>query len=123
MARFLIAFVHNRNSTPELTQEVFKVSEDCTPYDVTVPLNTLHFMFVTSEVKTAKELTESFVTLKLGNALVMNCTVPMTPENNGKRYWIGRTVPVGEYEGIYNEHLRALIPSVCMGENDEVIDL
>lgn len=123
MARFLIAFIHNRDSNLELSREVFKVSEDCSPYDVTVPEKTLNFMFATADVNSAKELAEAFVTLKLGNALVMNCTVPMTPENDGKRYWIGRKVPVGEYEGIYNEHLRALIPAICMGENDEVIDL
>lgn len=123
MSRFLIAFVHNRTSGLELSQEVFKVSDNCSPYDVTVPLNTLNFMFVTADVETAKELTEAFVTLKLGNALVMNCTIPMTPENGGKRYWIGKLTSVGEYQGVYNEHIRALIPELCLGENDEVIDM
>lgn len=56
MGRFLIAFVHNRNSALELSQEIFKVSNDCSPYDVTVPINTVNFMFVTADVKQQKNL-------------------------------------------------------------------
>ena len=123
MGRFLIAYVHNRNSSLELSQEVFKISEECSPYDVTVPMNTLNFMFVNADVKTAKELAEAFVTLKLGNALIMHCTVTMTPEDNGKRYWIGKLASVGEYQGVYNKHMSTLIPLSCLGENDEIIDM
>jgi len=123
MNRFLIAFVKNNNSGLEISQEIFKVSNDCSPYDVTVPMNTLLFMFISANAKTAKELTESFVTFKVGTDLFMHSSFELTPEENGKRYWIGRLVRIDNTDRIYNEHIRALIPISSLAENDEVIDL
>lgn len=123
MQRYLLAFVRNSNSGLPFSQEVFKVSEDCSAHDVTVPLNTVCFMFVHADADSVKEFTESFVTIKLGNKMVMQTSVTMTPENNGKKYWVGKIIPLGDSQGIRNENLKAILPIFCLGKNDEVIDL
>ena len=123
MQRYILAFVRNSDSSLPFSQEVFKVSEDCSAHDVTVPLNTVCFMFVHADADSAKEFTESFVTIKLGNQMVMQSSVTMTPEENGKKYWVGKIVPLGNSQGVCNEHLKAILPIHCLGENDEVIDL
>lgn len=125
MARFLITYVRNSNPDAGLPYSVqaFKVSNNCTAYDVTVPLNTVFFMFATADVETIKELVESFVTLKLGNALITSSHININAENNGKRYWIGKVIPFGDIQGIYNEHTKVVIPFTCLVGNDEVIDL
>ena len=125
MSRFLFAFVRNtsQNAAIPYSQEIFKVSEDCTANDVTVPLNTIFFTFVRADVKTAKELAESFITIQLGNEMVTQSSIRMTVENNGKRYWIGKIMPMGDIQAIYNENTQNIIPFVCLAGNDEVIDL
>lgn len=123
MSRFLLAFVRNSNSDLLYSQEVFKVSEECTAYDVTVPLNTVCFMFVHANTDSAKAFAESFITIKLGNQLIMQCSIKMTLEENGKKYWLGKIVSIGDSQGIKNENLKTIIPIFCLGENDEVIDL
>lgn len=123
MSRFLLAFVSNSNSSLPYSHEVFKVSEKCTAYDVTVPLNTIYFMFVHADTDSAENFVESFVTIKLGNRLITQCSIKMTPEEGGKRYWLGKIVSIGDFQGIKNEKLKTVIPIFCLGENDEVIDL
>ena len=123
MARFLIAFVDKRSSGLPMAPEVFKVSQDCSPYDVTVPPNTILFMFAQANTEDAKEFAESFVTLKMGQALVMNTSISMTPEDNGKRYWIGTLADVNGNKVILNKNIHAIIPTFCLQDNDEIIDL
>lgn len=123
MSRFLLAFVKNSNSGLPYSQEIFKVSENCTAYDVTVPVNTVCFMFVHADTDSVKVFSESFVTLKLNNTLIMQCSVTMIPEENGKKYWVGQIIPFGNSKGIHNANLKAIFPISCLGKNDEVIDL
>lgn len=126
MTRFLICYVRNSNPNMGLPYSftAFKVSNNCTAHDVTVPENTIFFMFATSNVETTKEVMESFVTLKLGEAMVTSSNITMTIEDNGKRYWIGKVVPISDdLNGIFNEHVNVVIPFVCLVGNDEIIDL
>lgn len=125
MARFLITFVRNSNPNAGLPYyvEAFKVSDDCTAHDVTVPEKTVFFMFANANVETTKEIVESFVTLKLGAALVTSSHIGLKVENNGKRYWIGKVVPFGDIKAIHNEHANVEIPFTSLVGNDEVIDL
>lgn len=125
MSRFLLAFVRNTspNAGIPYSQQVFKVSNECTASDVTVPMNTIYFTFVKANVETAKELAESFVTLQIGNEMVVTSSITMIPENNGKRYWIGKLIPIGDIHGIYNEHTKNIIPFTRLVGNDEIIDL
>lgn len=123
MARFLIAFVDKRDSGLPMAPEAFKISQDCSPYDVTVPMKTIFFIFAQADTEDYKEFTESFVTLKMGAALVMNTSIPMIPENNGKRYWVGRLVNFNGNKVIFNENIHAVIPTFCLQDNDEIIDL
>lgn len=126
MSRFLFAFVRNTSPNAPLpySQEIFKVSEECTANDVTVPMNTIYFTFVRANVKTAKELAESFVTIQLGNEMVTQSSIRMTVENNGKRYFVGKVIPIDhELQAIYNERANSIIPFTCLVGNDEVIDL
>lgn len=124
MARFLIALVVKRNSDLPLAPEIFKVSENCSHNDVTVPLNTVFFMFAHANTENATELVESFVTLKLGNILSYTISAQMTIDDNGKRYWVGTLVPhVDGSQAVLNKNIGALIPAFCLKENDEVVDL
>ena len=125
MARFLITYVRNSNPNDGLPYSIqaFKVNNNCTAYDVTVPLNTIFFMFVSANVDDPNKLVESFVTLKLGNAMITSSHISMNAENNGKRYWIGKVIPLGDIQGIYNEHTKVVIPFTCLVGDDEVIDL
>ena len=125
MARFLITYVRNSDPSAGLPYSIqaFKVSHECTAYDVTVPLNTVFFMFATANVETPKELIESFITLKLGNALITSSHFDINSEDNGKRYWVGKVIPLGDINAIYNEHTNVVIPFTCLVGNDEVIDL
>ena len=123
MSRFLLAFVSNRNSPLNYQHEVFKVSDDCSPYDVTIPKKTIFFMFVTSNATSAKELAESFVTFKNGIQMVTTSSIAMIPENNGKRYFVGKVIPIGDIQAIYNEHAKSIIPFTGLFGNDEIIDL
>ena len=124
MARFLLAFVHNTNpNSLEYSQEIFQVSEQCTSNDVTVPMNTIFFSFITANVKNAKELAESFITIKIGNKMISTTSITITYENNGKRYWIGKIISAGYIQYIYNEHANVIIPFTNLVGNDEVIDL
>ena len=125
MSRFLLAFVRNTspNAVIPYSQEIFKVSNECTASDVTVPMNTIYFTFVRANVKTAKELAESFITLQIDNKMVTTTSIRIIPENNGKRYFIGKVIPIGDIQGIYNEHIKNIIPFTRLFGNDEVIDL
>ena len=126
MARFLITFVRNFNPNAGLpySVEAFKVSADCTVDNVTVPTNTVFFTFATANVETPKEIVESFITLKLGNALITNSHIELKLEENGKRYWIGKVIPIGDdINAIFNEHIKVIIPFTSLVGNDEVIDL
>ena len=124
MARFLIASIFQKDS-PELphSHQVFKVSEDCSPYDVVLPSNTLYFVFVTAHVESAKEVIESFVTIRLGDMFTTTSSLDLTYENEGKRYFIGKKVTLGDTECIFNECIQAIIPITCLGDNYEIIDL
>lgn len=124
MNRFLIAVVSNNNSPLGHQQEVFKVSNDCSPYDVTIPEKTIFFKFVLADVKTAKELAESFVTFKLGYHAITTSAINMIHENNGKRYFIGKVIDINdELQAIYNERANSIIPFTHLVGNDEIIDL
>ena len=125
MTRFLLTFI--RNTSPDAlfpySQQIFKVSEECTAKDVTIPMNTIYFTFVRADVKNTKEFVESFVTIKIGNEMVTTSSIRIIPENKGKRYWVGKVVPIGDIQGIYNEHTKSIIPFTRLVGNDEVIDL
>lgn len=123
MARFLIAFVDKRSSGLPLAPEVFKISEDCSPCDVTVPTNTILFMFAHADTEDTKELAESFVTLKMGAAFVFNSSISIEFEDNAKRYWVGTLVDVNGNKAILNKNIHAIIPTFCLQDNDEIIDL
>ena len=126
MARFLVCYVRNTNPDSGLPYSLtaFKISDNCSADDVTVPLNTIFFMFANANVETVKELMESFVTLKLGEAMITSSNITMTIENEGKRYWIGKVIPIDdELQAIHNEHINVIIPFTCLVGNDEVIDL
>ena len=124
MNRFLIAVVSDKNSPLRYQQKFFKVSDDCSPYDVTIPEKTLFFTFVHADVETEKELAESFVTFKIGFQAITTSSVTMIPENNGKRYFVGKVIPIDhELQAIYNERAKSIIPFICLVGDDEVIDL
>ena len=126
MARFLISYARNSNPDTGLPYSLtaFKVSDSCSADEVTVPLNTIFFMFANANVETEKELIESFVTLKLGEAMITSSNITMTIENEGKRYWIGKVITIDdELQAIHNKHIKAIIPFTCLNGNDEVIDL
>lgn len=123
MARFLLAFVRGIDDELPVSQRVYKVSENCDPYDVTIPLNTILYTFISSDAKSEKELAESFVTFQLGNVLAMNSSLDMKPENNGKLYWIGRITNFEGKEYLRNETVKSMVPTSCLGENYEIIDL
>lgn len=126
MARFLITYVRNSNPNTGLpySVEAFKVSKDCTANDVTVPMNTVFFMFANANVETPKEVVESFITLKLGPALFTSSHIELKAEEDGKRYWIGKVIHIGDnIKGILNEHINVIIPFTSLVGNDEVIDL
>lgn len=124
MNRFLIAVVSDKNSPLRYQQEVFKVSDDCSPYDVTIPEKTLFFTFVHADVETAKELAESLVTFKTCFQTITVSAVTMIPENNGKRYFVGKVIPIDhELQAIYNERANNIIPFIRLVGNDEIIDL
>ena len=126
MARFLICYIRNPNADNGLPYSLtaFKVSDTCSADEVTVPLNTIFFMFANANVETEKELVESFVTLKLGEAMITSSNITMTIENEGKRYWIGKVITIDDgLQAIHNERLKIVIPFTCLVGNDEVIDL
>lgn len=124
MNRFLIAVVSNKNSPLGYQQEVFKVSAECLPHDVTIPEKTIFFNFVLADAKTAKELTESFVIFKFGFQSITTSTITMIYENNGKRYFVGKVISIDNgLKVIYNEHANSIIPFTRLVGNDEIIDL
>lgn len=123
MRRYLIAVLRNSDPNVPITQQAFKVSKECSPYDVTVPLNTVFFMFASADVKTAEELTNSFLAVRIGNRISLSNTIPVTYEDNSKRYWIGKVYFHNGTECIYNENTQGLVPTSCIGKNDEIIDL
>lgn len=47
----------------------------------------------------------------------------MTPENDGKLYWIGKMARAGKHQGVYNKYLGTLIPIFNLGNNYEIIDM
>ena len=123
MARFLLTFVLGVNDTLPVSHRVYKVSENCDPYDVTIPLNTIVYTFISADANTEKELVESFVTFQLGNLLSMNSSLDMKPENDGRLYWIGRIVNFEGREYLRNETTKSMTPTSYLGENYEIIDL
>ena len=123
MARFLIAFVRGINDALPVSQRIFKVSEDCSPYDVTVPLNTIAYTFINADTASEKEIVESFVTFKLGNVLAMSSSLNTKLENNGRLYWIGKIINFQGEKYLRNETAKSMVPTSCLGENYEIIDL
>jgi len=124
MNRFLIAVVSDKNSQLRYQQKVFNVSADCSPHDVTIPEKTLFFTFVLSDAETAEELAESLVTFQTGLQTITVSAVTMIPENDGKRYFVGKVIPIDhELQVIYNERANSMIPFIRLVGNDEIIDL
>ena len=123
MARFLLAFVRGIDDELPVSHRVYKVSENCSPYDVTVPLNTIVYTFLTVDAATEKEVAESFVTFQLGNVLSINSSLDMKPENEGRLYWIGRIINFEGEEYLCNQTSKSMVPTSCLGENYEIIDL
>ena len=116
--------VSNKNSPLGYQQEVFKVSSECSPHDVTIPEKTIFFNFVLADAKTAKELAESFVIFKIGFQSITTSTITMIYENNGKRYFVGKVISIDNgLKVIYNEHANSIIPFTRLVGNDEIIDL
>ena len=125
MNRFLIASVRNSDPKAGLPYhiEAFKVSDDCTANDVIVPENTIFFTFAHANVKTPKEIVESFVTFKFGSTLVTSSSIDLKVEEEGKRYWVGKVIRKNGIQVICNEHAQIIIPFTSLVGNDEVIDL
>lgn len=125
MNRFLIAYVRSSDPNAGLPYHIesFKVSDDCTANDVTVPEKTVFFMFANANVKTPKEIVESFVTLKFGATLVTSSSLDLNYEEDGKRYWVGKVISKNGIQVICNEHAKIIIPFTSLVGNDEVIDL
>lgn len=123
MARYLIAFVCCPQADLEYFPKVFSVSNNCSPYDVTVPDNTLFYTFVQANVKTANELAESFLAFNLGNMLISHHTIPFEKENDGKRYFIGKLGNFLGNDGIFNPKTNTFILANTLSEIDEVIDM
>ena len=123
MARFLLAFVRGIDDELPVSHRVYKVSANCSPYDVTIPLSTIVYTFISADANTEKELAESFVTFQLGNVLAMNSSLDMKPENDGRLYWIGRIVNFEGREYLRNETTKSMTPTSYLGENYEIIDL
>lgn len=123
MARFLLVFVRGIDDELPVSHRVYKVSEHCDPYDVTIPLNTIVYTFISADADTEKELVESFVTFQIGNVLAMNSSLDMKPENEGRLYWIGKIINFEGEEYLCNQTAKSMVPTSCLGENYEIIDL
>ena len=123
MSRFLLAIVSDKSCQLHYRQEVFEISEDCKPHEVKIPEKTILFTFVRADVKSAKELAESYVFFQTGLQMIATSALEVTPENNGKRYFVGKVIPFGGIQAIHNERANSIIPFVRLVGNDEIIDL
>lgn len=64
------------------------------------------------------------VTFKTGLQAITVSAVTMIPENNGKRYFVGKVIPIDhELQVIHNERANSMIPFIRLVGNDEIIDL
>lgn len=123
MARYLLALVYDSHSVAKYLTKVFCIHDACSPYDVTVPENTICFTFVNSNVKTAKEFEESFIAIEIGHKNFTNSSIPFEKENGGKRYFIGKRGFIFGLEGILNLKTETFVTADSLSEIDEIIDM
>lgn len=123
MARYLVAFVHTFQAETQLFPQVYKLKHACTPDEVTLPKNTVHFLFLRADIDSTEELQEAFLGFRVGIMAAISCSVPYEIEND-KHYFVGKLKTVNGEEGIYNAEAHTFIPSSYLRINNyEVIDL
>lgn len=123
MARYLLALVCDPHSTAEYLTKVFSVSDDCSPYHVTVPENTICFKFVSANVRTAQEFEESFIAIEIGDANFTNSSIPFEEEQDGKRYFIGKCGSFFGIDGVFNSKTETFVTADSLSDIDEIIDI
>lgn len=123
MARYLITLVCNPDSNIKYFPKVFSVHDDCSPYDVTVPENTICFTFVNANIKTVQEFEESLIAIKIGCSDFINSPIHFEKENGGKRYFIGKRGFLFGIEGVFNSKTETFITADSLSDIDEIIDM
>lgn len=123
MARYLLAFVHSFQAETQLFPQVYKLKHACTPDKVTLPENTIHFLFLRADIDSTEKLQEAFLGFRFGIMSSISCSVPYEIEND-KHYFVGELKTVNGEEGIYNAETHTFIPSWSLINNNyEIIDL
>lgn len=122
MNHFLIAYVDNPMCDVGVTPKVYKLSRACGPDDVTVPERTLCFIFVTSKLQTAEELTETLIGIRFENFISLIRSTDSHLESC--LYCIGKE-QCDEHgkKWIYNPYTKTRLASALLWKNYKLIDM
>lgn len=123
MNRFVIAVTRIDDLSQPFAFQAFKVSQDLDANDVTVPINTVFFMFARSKARTYEEFKNSLMTIQIGNHVSLDSSIGFDYEDDGKRYWIGKEVSFEGTKFFFNKHTNVFVPVHLLGDNYELIDM
>lgn len=122
-SRYLVTFVFDEKLDIMLFPKVFKLRSASSPDEVTVPENTIFFIFVNADVDTPEELQTAFLGLKIGLKASISCSIPYKIENDGMHYFVGIPKTIKGVDGVLNTSTRIFTPLAFAGINYQIIDL